>query len=108
MKEIRDGDLYKTVTVHGKTFELRYGFYEEYEKSSRYPEPIPIYPKFRKEPLYTDEGEPFVTMMQDACPYYKGEKKRTADSTCDECKHFKHGEDWFGICICPKNKLASD
>ena len=46
MREIRDGDLYKTVTVHGKTFELRYGYYEEYERESLFSEPIPIYPDF--------------------------------------------------------------
>ena len=99
-----EGELYKVVTVFGKTFELWYGYYEDFERENPTVEPMPIYPNFRKEPLYTDEGEPFVTMMQDACPYYKGEKKRTADSTCDECKYFGHGEDWFGICTCPKNK----
>lgn len=103
-----EGELYKVVTVFGKTFELWYGYYEDYERENPTVEPMPIYPNFIKEPLYTDEGEPFVTMMQDVCPFYKGEKKRTPDSTCDECKYFKHGEDWFGICTCPKNKLSSD
>ena len=69
-----EGELYKVVTVFGKTFELWYGYYEDYERENPTVEPMPIYPNFRKEPLYTDEGTPFVTMMQDACPYYKGEK----------------------------------
>ena len=73
-EEHREGELYKVVTVFGKTFELWYGYYEDYERENPTVEPMPIYPNFRKEPLYTDEGEPFVTMMQDACPYYKGEK----------------------------------
>ena len=99
-----EGELYKVVTTFGKTFELRYGYYEECDRQSPLCDPVVIYPDFTKEPVYTDEGMPFVTMMQDACPYYNGEKKRTADSTCDECKYFGHGEDWFGICTCPKNK----
>lgn len=105
----KEGDLYKVVNTYGRTFELKYGYYEECDRHSPLVRsPVPIYPDFTKEPVYTDDGTPFVTMMQDVCPYYKGEKKRTPDSTCDECKYFKHGEDWFGICTCPKNKLVSD
>ena len=105
----KEGDLYKVVNTYGRTFELKYGYYEECDRHSPLVRsPVPIYPDFTKEPVYTDDGTPFVTMMQDVCPFYKGEKKRTADSTCDECKYFGHGEDWFGICTCPKNKLASD
>ena len=100
----KEGDLYKVVTVFGKTFELWYGYYEDYERENPTVEPMPIYPNFRKEPLYTDEGEPFVTMMQDACKSYIGDAKRTPDTTCCECKYFQQGEDWIGICLCPKNK----
>ena len=103
-----EGELYKVVTTFGKTFELRYGYYEECDRQSPLCNPVVIYPDFTKEPLYTDEGTPFVTMMQDACPYYKGEKKKTQDSTCDECKYFGHGEDWFGICTCPRNTKKNE
>lgn len=99
-----EGELYKVVTTYGKTFELRYGYYEDFERENQAVEPMPIYPNFKKQPLYTDDGSPFVTMMQEICPHYKGEKKRTPDSACDECKYFKQGEDWFGICTCAKNK----
>ena len=99
----KEGDLYKVVNTYGRTFELRYGYYGECDRKY---DPDVIYPDFIKEPVYTDDGTPFVTMVQDACSCFKGEKKRTADSTCDECKYFKHGDDWFGICTCPKNKLA--
>ena len=100
----REGDLYKNVTTFGKTFELRYGFYEERDRQNPLCEPAILYPDFLKEPLFTDEGNPFVTVMQDACKSYKGEAKRTADTTCAECKHFRQGEEWFGICTCPENK----
>ena len=101
----KEGDLYKFVETFGKTFELRYGYYDERDRQSPLCKPAIIYPDFIKEPLYTENGEPFVTMMQDACGHYKGNAKRTSDSTCSECKYFKQGEEWFGVCTCPKNKL---
>jgi hypothetical protein len=68
----KEGDLYKVVVTFGKSFELRYGFYEERDRQSPLCEPAIIYPDFIKEPLYTENGEPFVTMIQDACVHYKG------------------------------------
>ena len=102
--ENKEGDLYKVITAYGKTFELRYGYYEERDRLSPLCEPVVLYPDFLKEPVYTDDGTPFVTMLQDACKSYKGEAKRTPDTTCAECKYFRCGEDWLGICICSKNK----
>ena len=96
-----EGELYKVITTFGKTFELRYGYYGECDR--RY-EPNVIYPDFLSNPVYTDNGEPFVTMVQDACKSYSGKVKRTSDTTCYECKYFHSGEDWIGICTCLKNK----
>ena len=104
----KEGDLYKIVTTFGKTFELRYGFYEERDRQSPLCEPAIIYPDFIREPLFTDRGEPFVTMLQDACEYFKGKNKRTQDSICLECRHFGHGEEWFGICTFSESKLMDN
>ena len=93
----KEGELYKIVNTHGRTFELRYGYYGECDRKY---EPNVLYPDFIKEPVYTDNGEPFVTMVQDACKSYRGDTKRTPDTTCDECKYFQCGEDWIGICKC--------
>ncbi len=95
----KEGDLYKKVTVSGKTFELHYGFYEEFERE--YNDPIPIYPDLVSEPEYTDEGVPIVTGMQDPCEHYNG--KFEGDS-CASCSHFKSCEELFGLCTCPKKK----
>ena len=103
--EHKEGDLYKIITTYGKTFELRYGYYGECDRKY---EPNVIYPDFIKKPLYTDNGEPFVTMVQDVCKSYRGEAKRTPDTTCCECKYFQRGDDWIGICTCPKNKKSTD
>lgn len=99
-----EGELYRVVETFGKTFELRYGYYGEKDRQNPLCEPAVIYPDFEVAPLYTDDGEPFVTMMQDACACYKGGVKRTADTTCAECKHFRRGEEWFGVCTSPKKK----
>ena len=97
----KEGDLYKVVNTYGRTFELRYGYYGECDRKY---DPDVIYPDFIKEPVYTDDGTPFVTMMQDACRSYKGDTKRTVDTTCADCKYFERGEEWFGVCKCKLRK----
>ena len=97
----KEGDLYKVVNTYGRTFELRYGYYGECDRKY---DPDVIYPDFTKEPVYTNDGTPFVTMMQDACKSYRGEAKRTPDTTCAECRYFRRGEELLGICVCPRNQ----
>lgn len=98
----KEGDFYKEVTVFGKTFRLRYGYYESFERESPFNDPMPIYPDFIKEPHYTAEGEPIVTAMQDTCEFYH--EKNDEDSSCADCAFFEPGEDLFGVCRCPQNK----
>ncbi len=98
----KEGDLYKEVTIAGKTFRLLYGYYESFERESVFNEPIPIYPDFLKEPHYTDIGIPIVTAMQNVCEYYNG--KNDEDSSCSECCFFQSYEELFGLCNCPQNK----
>ncbi|MBQ3063252.1 MAG: hypothetical protein IJC99_00405 [Clostridia bacterium] len=97
----REGDLYRIVTTFGKTFELRYGYYDDIDRDG---EPDVIYPDFTTAPIYTKKGEPFVTMMQDVCEHFKGKSKHKDDTTCSECTYFHRGEEWFGICTCPKSR----
>ena len=97
----KEGDLYRVVTAFGKTCELRYGYYDDIDRSG---EPDLIYPDFALAPVYTKEGEPFVTMMQDACEHFKGKGRRNDDTTCSECAYCKRGEEWFGVCNCPQNR----
>lgn len=105
MKEIRDGDLYKTVTVFGKSFSLYYGYYDDAERKSRYGEPTPIYPDFIKNPLYVQEGYPFATEMQDVCGHYEG----IADGeSCYSCRHFQKGEELIGLCRCEARKALEE
>ena len=98
----KEGDLYKVIHLHGETFEIRYGFYEERDRNSPFAEPIEIYPDFIQHPQYTMEGAPFVTAIQSPCPHFDGQ--RTVNSTCEDCSHYRHGEELLGICACPCNR----
>lgn len=97
---VREGDLYKEIEVFGNKFTLRYGYYEEKDRHNPLCRPIPIYPDFRKDPIYTAEGSPFATEIQDACEHFKSYARRTEDSTCGDCAFFKQGSDWIGACTC--------
>ena len=99
----KEGDLFKVIESHGRTFEIRYGFYEECDRLHRFAEPMEIYPDFIKEPQYTDSGIPFVTAIQDPCEYFNG--KKDENSTCDECSYYVQCEDLLGICTCPENRI---
>lgn len=91
-----EGDLFKVISLSGKSFELRYGFYEECDRYSHNAEPVPIYPDFLAEPEYADDGSPFVTAMQLPCEHFAG--RRHEDSGCGDCAFYRHGEELLGIC----------
>ena len=94
----KEGDLYKAITAHGKTFELYYGYYEEIDRQNPNVAPMEIYPNFLKTPVYTDDGVPFVTAMQKTCEYFKGEVDE--DNTCYQCGYYEKCEELLGVCKC--------
>lgn len=99
-KRPREGDLYKVIQLYGATFEIRYGYYEEIDRRG---EPVEIYPDFQKNPAYTGDGFPFVTLMQDTCQFYKPSRK-AIEPDCSTCQHLERGEELIGICRCPQRK----
>ena len=100
----REGDLFKVITAYGKTFEIRYGYYEECDRHVKDAEPMEIYPNFILHPQYTDDGKPFVTEMQEPCECFDG--KKDENSGCGDCAFFKTCEELIGICNCPANESA--
>lgn len=102
----KEGELYKVIKLFGRIFEIRYGYYEECDRHSRYAEPVEIYPDFLYEPQYTDEGIPFVTAIQAPCQNFCGE--RDENSTCEDCRFYRHGEELLGVCACPANCTLAD
>lgn len=99
----QEGDLYKAIRLHGVTFEIRYGYYEEIDRAG---EPVVIYPDFLEKPVYTQDGRPFVTLMQDACPHYRA-LRPVQEPDCSSCIHLQRGEELIGTCRCPKNSIPS-
>lgn len=102
----KEGDLYKIIRLYGKTFEIRYGFYEECDRHTLFAEPMEIYPDFIKEPQYTDEGIPFATAIQIPCENFSGAMDE--NSTCEECDFYQNGEELLGICTCPCRRQSPD
>lgn len=101
MKTPKEGELFKTIPLGGRIFEIKYGYYEDYERDRG--EPIPIYPDFLKNPCFADDGKPFVTQMQDAC---EDAKIGIPDSFCVDCEHFRYGNELIGFCGLDKRKTA--
>ena len=94
MSKIRDGDLYRTIRLNGKEIEIRYGFYEEFERGHH--DPVPIYPNLKTEPIYDEDGAPYVTAMQDVCSRFEGGDPELG---CYSCKHYKEREELIGVCL---------
>ncbi len=101
----KEGDLFKVIRTHGATFEIKYGFYEERDRHTKFAEPMAIYPNFIAEPQYTDDGIPFATSMQIPCENFKG--KKDEDSVCGDCSYYHPCEELIGICTCPMQKIGS-
>ncbi len=97
----QEGDLYKVVKVGGYSFELRYGFYADFERESG--EPVVIYPDLTACKHYTKEGNMLVTAIQDPCPYYKAPQEKARDECCCDCEYYRYSGDDIGICSCSLN-----
>ena len=99
----KEGDLFKVIVAHGKSFELRYGYYTDTDRENPYIEPMEMYPNFIENPLYTDEGIPFVTAMQKVCKHFKLKDKHSdqgEDNVCFGCSHYEKCEELLGVCTC--------
>ena len=94
----KEGDLYKTINVFGKSFKLYYGYYDERDRYSKYGKLMEIYPDFINNPIYTDDGYPFVTAIQKVCENYTQIKDTT--NRCVDCIHYQKGVELFGLCMC--------
>lgn len=96
----REGDLYKTIHIAGHLFELRYGYYEDHERSLC--PPVVIFPDLAAQPRFCPEGYPLVTQIQDPCPHYtpgNGE-----ENWCGDCAYFCSDHKEIGICKLPEKR----
>lgn len=96
----KEGELYKIYEVGGYTFEIRYGYYAENERGRV--EPLPIFPDFQKEPVYTDDGYQLAALIHIACSYYKSDKEKP-ENLCGDCIYYSQPKQEIAICKC-KNR----
>ncbi len=97
----KEGDIYKTIRIDEYIFELRYGYYEDFERETG--EPVVIYPDL-SDPLYTADGGMIVTAVQESCEFYEVAFDKTKDECCADCIHYSAPDDDIGICKCKKNR----
>ncbi len=101
---IREGDLYEVIEFCGKRYEIRYGYYEDYERDRI--EPVPIYPLFNENPEYSPGGYLIATRMQLPCQEYQLRDKNINNEECADCIYFECGENSkFGLCRCEKRRI---
>lgn len=105
LEHIKEGALFKRIELHGRVFHIYYGYYADFERESEFNEPIPIYPDFRQSPVYTDDGRPFVTRMQDQCKNGRRKHSQEGEAFCIDCPYFIHGDELIGICGHADNQL---
>ncbi len=102
----KEGELYKIYEVGGYTFEIRYGYYAENERGRV--EALPIFPDFRKEPVYTEDGYSLASLIHSACQYYKSDKAKP-EYHCGDCIYYSEPKQEIAICKCQKlRKKAND
>lgn len=98
-----EGELFKRIELYGSTFDIRYGYYEDIDRQY---EPYEVYPDFIKNPVYTSDGAPFVTLTQTPCAYFQ-KKKNAFDGDCGTCIYMEHGDGLIAVCRCPQNRKES-
>ncbi len=92
----REGELYKVIDVDNKTFEIHYGYYEESERDKV--EPLPVFPDLKKNPVYTADGKPIVTAIQEPCEYYAPKSEERSEEWCGDCISYLNRDKEISIC----------
>ena len=98
----REGEIYKVIRIDGHVFELRFGYYEEFER--RIGEPVVVYPDLSETLTYTSDGKMIVTAIQDPCKHFCPAEAHHASECCSDCEHFYSAEGEIGICTFEKNR----
>lgn len=94
--KVKEGDLYRIITIAGIAFEIRYGYYSDGERKLW--EPTPIFPDFLKQPQYTEDGYPFAIDAQDTCNHYEPKPKVSGENWCNDCIYFVKCAECIGLC----------
>jgi hypothetical protein len=93
----REGELYKTIVVGGHSFDLQYGYYEEFERTLC--SPVVVFPDLIANPLHSPEGFRLVTQIQEPCRSFQLAAGRE-EQWCGDCAHFFGEHPEIGECRC--------
>lgn len=96
----REGDLHSIVTIGPHTFELRYGYCDERDRSTG--EPYILYPDLLSEPPYTEDGYRIVAALQSICEHYMAPAGCEPEDCCYTCRFYPNQRSEIGICRCEK------
>ena len=94
-----NGDKVELRVATWREFDKEY--YEEIERKSM--RPMEIYPNFLEAHVYTGDGIPFVTAMQNPCNHFRLKSKECdegEDNTCYQCAYYEKCEELLGLCKC--------
>jgi hypothetical protein len=95
----------KILHVGGREFRI-YKHHDEFDDQE-----VLNYPDFQENPEYTDEGRPFVRVVDDACERWKPDDEKSARMEgCGGCEwlFLEHDPDAIGICMCEELRLAEN
>lgn len=98
----KEGDLYRIFVVDQHTFDIRYGYYAEDERDRV--EPLPIFPNFEKNPVYTKNGEPVTAYVQYPCRHYTPHRSEEPEEWCGDCLYYGGGREEMGPCLCRERR----
>lgn len=101
----QEGDLHSIVTIGTRSFELRYGYCDERDRSTG--EPYILYPDLLAEPLYTEDGYRIVAALQSTCEHYMPPNGREWENCCYTCSCYPDQQAEIGICRCEKMRKPS-
>lgn len=94
-----EGDLHSIITIGPHSFELRYGYCDERDRSTG--EPYILYPDLLSEPMYTEDGYRIVAALQSVCEHYTFPDGREREDCCYTCSFYPDPQSEIGICGCP-------
>ena len=100
--QVYEGDVYEVLSVDGGSFEIRYGYYEDFERDLS--APVPIYPDLEKTLIYGVSNKRIVTFMQEPCSYYEP-RIEDAETYCGCCKYYPSNKQMINACECKHNNL---
>lgn len=101
----REGDLHSVVTIGAHSFELRYGYCDERDRSTG--EPYILYPDLLSKPCYTEDGYRIVAALQSICEHYTLPSGLEREDCCYTCDFYPDQQSEIGVCGCEEMRRPS-